>query len=464
MGSHRGRRPSRRGRGPVAWVEERVARELGLITDGTFPRSVARAWDRVHTQAKAWEAADGAYWALRRDLPDLRDAVRAALAGRSLARRRRDAAGHVLRAAGLGARERFEAAVAAADEVLELPAAELSPGSRTRLAPALAAAAQASEDVREAVLGQLLVPPEAGAERHRAAEEGLAAARELRREADAEVARLRRAERDHLVQEAARARDRRMAEPLAELGTAERAVSAAADTLRRAERALTVRLRRIEEQHAAAESAADALFEIRAAADRLTRWHQLPADPVADGAAPTRGGMPEPVLPPVRRPDRERTAGAPHGLPTVPEAQQAETGPDRRTGTPHWPPRRTTVRAHPVCVLRTVRRTGCATCPGTTPSAARSVPPWRFSPDRPAPRRLPAARTGPPSPPARPSAIRPRCVPGSPTRWPRCRTTRRSWATSPRTSATPSPRPNWPRLRSTWATAHHSSGSSRPWE
>ncbi|WP_432070834.1 hypothetical protein [Streptomyces sp. AA1529] len=314
----------------VAWVEERVARELGLITDGTFPRSVVRAWDRVHTQAKAWEAADGAYWALRRDLPDLRDAVRAALAGRSLARRRRDAAGHVLRAAGLGARERFEAAVAAADEVLELPAAELSPGSRTRLAPALAAASQASEDVREAVLGQLLVPPEAGAERHRAAEEGLAAARELRREADAEVARLRRAERDHLVQEAARARDRRMAESLADLGTAERAVSAAADTLRRAERALAVRLRRIEEQHAAAESAADALFEIRAAADRLTRWHQLPADPVADGAAPTRGGMPEPVLPPVRRPDRERTAGAPHGLPTVPEARQAETGPPDR--------------------------------------------------------------------------------------------------------------------------------------
>ncbi|MEW2219198.1 hypothetical protein AB0939_07755 [Streptomyces sp. NPDC006990] len=314
----------------VAWVEERVARELGLVTDGTFPRSVTRAWDRVHTQAKAWEAADGAYWALRRELPDLRDAVQAALAGRSVARRRRDAAGHVLKAAGLGARKRFEAAVAAADGVLELPVAELSPGSRSRLAPALAAAAQASEDVREAVLGRLLVPPEAGAERHRAAEERLAAARELQGKADAEAARLRRAERDHLVQEAAWARDRRLTEAVAELGTAERAVSAAADTLRRAERVLAVRLRRIEEQHAAAESAADALFEIRGAADRLTRWHQLPADPVADGAAPTRGGMPEPVLPPVRRPDRERAAGAPRGLPTVPEAPQAETGPPDR--------------------------------------------------------------------------------------------------------------------------------------
>ncbi|MFD4577761.1 hypothetical protein ACFWNK_36505 [Streptomyces sp. NPDC058417] len=52
----------------LAWVREDVARDLGLVTDATFPGEVADAWTTTTRAAEAWTAADQAYWALRRSV------------------------------------------------------------------------------------------------------------------------------------------------------------------------------------------------------------------------------------------------------------------------------------------------------------------------------------------------------------------------------------------------------------
>ncbi|ALO99335.1 hypothetical protein SHL15_8385 [Streptomyces hygroscopicus subsp. limoneus] len=54
----------------IAWVREDVARELGLVTDDTFPAQVAEAWSKVTKAGTAWVDADKAYWKLRRTMPD----------------------------------------------------------------------------------------------------------------------------------------------------------------------------------------------------------------------------------------------------------------------------------------------------------------------------------------------------------------------------------------------------------
>ncbi|MFE1856690.1 hypothetical protein, partial [Streptomyces sp. NPDC059489] len=64
----------------IAWVREDVARELGLVTDDNFPKSVADGWDKVKKATDAWVAADNAYWNTRRAMPDLRAAHQAARA------------------------------------------------------------------------------------------------------------------------------------------------------------------------------------------------------------------------------------------------------------------------------------------------------------------------------------------------------------------------------------------------
>ncbi|MFF0035889.1 hypothetical protein ACFYRG_06620 [Streptomyces mirabilis] len=57
----------------IAWVREDVARELGLVSDDTFPSRVADAWGKVTKASGAWVAADNAYWKQRRAMPDARD-------------------------------------------------------------------------------------------------------------------------------------------------------------------------------------------------------------------------------------------------------------------------------------------------------------------------------------------------------------------------------------------------------
>ncbi|MFE6281200.1 hypothetical protein [Streptomyces sp. NPDC057877] len=67
----------------LAWIREDIARELGLISDRTFPDRVAQAWDAVGKASKAWTSADQAYWKKRRTalpLREERDAARDALA------------------------------------------------------------------------------------------------------------------------------------------------------------------------------------------------------------------------------------------------------------------------------------------------------------------------------------------------------------------------------------------------
>ncbi|NUP39429.1 MAG: lonely Cys domain-containing protein, partial [Streptomyces sp.] len=76
----------------IAWVREDVARHLGLITDENFPEQLAEAWKKVNEAAEALTEADGEYWSLRRDIPDLRRAVDVAVAQRARARRRHYAA------------------------------------------------------------------------------------------------------------------------------------------------------------------------------------------------------------------------------------------------------------------------------------------------------------------------------------------------------------------------------------
>ncbi|MFE3032383.1 hypothetical protein ACFXKY_12100 [Streptomyces canus] len=71
----------------LAWVREDVARQLGLITDATFPEKVSDAWSRVTAAGTAWVDADKAYWSTRRALGEVRERQAAARERLTSARR-----------------------------------------------------------------------------------------------------------------------------------------------------------------------------------------------------------------------------------------------------------------------------------------------------------------------------------------------------------------------------------------
>ncbi|MEU8588767.1 hypothetical protein AB0C59_17470 [Streptomyces sp. NPDC048664] len=104
-----------------------------------------------------------------------------------------------------------------------------------------------------------------------------------------------------------------------ETALARQRVREAAAALKAARRALHLKVGAVRTAERTAESAAAAFHAVRAGADRLTRWHRLPAEPHGPDEAPRRAGLTEP--PPVRfnappakaRPAWERFTATPGG-------------------------------------------------------------------------------------------------------------------------------------------------------
>lgn len=144
----------------IAWVREDIARELMLITDTNFPKSVGEAWDAVKNVSGDWVKADQAYWKKRRasmGLPTERDAARAAL----------DRANDQVRSAQQVfdiARAEVTAVTAAAPEIRDGAAVQEREAARqladaqreSMAATELAASAQAAFEERRRVLPPLL--------------------------------------------------------------------------------------------------------------------------------------------------------------------------------------------------------------------------------------------------------------------------------------------------------------------
>ncbi|MEU2284325.1 hypothetical protein ABZ614_20690 [Streptomyces sp. NPDC013178] len=128
----------------MAWVREDVARHLGLIDDGNFPRQVARAWDAVTAADEAWTAADKRYWSLRRTG---QTELKAALAVAQMAL-------DELRERDLDIVPSVIAAQAALDELRaesgEADDAETRPEDQETLAERIAQATRELEEVRRA--------------------------------------------------------------------------------------------------------------------------------------------------------------------------------------------------------------------------------------------------------------------------------------------------------------------------
>ncbi|MFE6554325.1 hypothetical protein ACFVHS_38950 [Streptomyces sp. NPDC057746] len=171
----------------IAWVREDVARELGLVSDETFPPQVADAWSKVTRASDTWVGADKKYWQHRRAMSELHERL------------------------GAGRRE--------------LTAAKL------RLATAL--------------------------------------------EAD----RTRGAQPDSGPRPAAAER---------------REVRETAAALQAIRRELRVTYDAMKAELGKAESAAEDFHRVRAATDRLTRWHRLPAGPHGPDQPERRAGLTEP--------------------------------------------------------------------------------------------------------------------------------------------------------------------------
>lgn len=260
----------------LAWIRDDIARELGLITDRNFPPGVDAAWDAVTTASKAWIAADTAYWDRRRTAVDL-------IAERDTAQARSDAA-----------RARVQA----------------TQPPRDRAAAAVTAAANAVTDARrdaatERAADDLLVTAAREAldavDDSRPDHDGWAEILDAQRDAagaalataERETAGRRRAA-DLRIQEAGAGKadaDRRLATldtALADANADVAASTARRDTARTALAALRAELDGLRDT---AERAAAEYHRVRAATDRLTRWHQRAA---AHGAPPPPGAPPEP--------------------------------------------------------------------------------------------------------------------------------------------------------------------------
>ncbi|MFJ4895979.1 hypothetical protein ACIP5U_39285 [Streptomyces sp. NPDC088788] len=274
----------------LAWVREDVARDLGLVTDDNFPEQVAKAWDDVNDANSAWDEADAEYWRLRRKLPELHAELSHAISKRETAERQVQGTEHALRAAELAASSHYDAAVAKSDR-LSLEEAE----GRT---------AEASQELHSALLAELQ-HHEADSPDSTAAGDRVSAARRALEAATAEAERLRQEWYGSLKP----ARDAREAhvEPWVKgLQSARDAHAATLAAVRRAQVRLDERLRAVDGQRALAERAADAMADLRAAADQLTHWHRLPDDPGThrQPGAPIRGGVSEPQMPDFAPPEK----------------------------------------------------------------------------------------------------------------------------------------------------------------
>ncbi|MER7971979.1 lonely Cys domain-containing protein, partial [Streptomyces sp. NPDC096080] len=191
----------------LVWVREDVARQLGLITDDTFPAPVSAAWDKVKDAAKTWADEDGAYWELRRELPDLGHEADETRIARSGARRDLRVAKAAAKAERTAARARFTAATTAAAAVLTQAPADAAEPLGTPLRSAADLATQAQRTYQDALLETLT--EETPAPQRAAVEARIAGARQALTEANDLVRDLRRRERDRLTAEARRVMETR---------------------------------------------------------------------------------------------------------------------------------------------------------------------------------------------------------------------------------------------------------------
>ncbi|HET6856745.1 MAG TPA: hypothetical protein VFH94_06585, partial [Streptomyces sp.] len=331
----------------IAWVREDIARRIGLITEENFPKRLAEAWDKVKDSATDWAEQDEAYWALRRGIPDLKSAIDLAVAERSLARRRRRTVEAAAGAEIAAAQREFAVAARAADAARNQPPEGFSPAIEGYLRSAEAAAVEAHEELRSALLDDLLSDSAAPAASRAAAERRVDTARQAQEAADRLVDAVRQAERDRRIAEAVRIRDGRTAAAAESTSAARAAVRAAVHALRTAEGALQTRLDEVKAQELKAESAAEDLHHLRAGTDRLTHWHRLAEDPPSgvEGAPATRAGLPEPTVTDRRpapegktRPSRHSTkpkAAQKPGLDSIAEEGGPGPGASRPKPSPH---------------------------------------------------------------------------------------------------------------------------------
>ncbi|MEK8145837.1 hypothetical protein NKH18_45255 [Streptomyces sp. M10(2022)] len=437
----------------IAWVREDIARQLGLITDGNFPWA-RRGMGQVKAAATAWAEEDGKYWVLRRDLPDLEEALDQAHMEHFLAKRQARDAGRAVGREFAAARQDFAATVRAsavrvaavrtaatdtADAALNDPPASFSPALREPLQSALTLADGARQQLQDALLGD-----------HPSDSEGIANLVDIRRqelaEADSGVAavrereralriaegerdlRIAEAEQALLIAEAEQGRDDRLTAAGETLTGARDAAQAAFDARRSAQGALDTRIEEVAAQERKAEAAADNLHDLRTQTDRLTRWHQLPNE----GTAPTGGRLPKPVV-------NSSEGTVPQETAVPEETVQQETAArytdvtDQEDGSP---------------ALKSPGGSAYRLLDGPRDGnsffhALLSLLPRHRSP------LAPPRSTKPPP-----------CARGSPTRSPSYRRTRRSWRTCPRTSRTPSPKPRWTPPRSISAPTPRSARSS----
>ncbi|WEH43419.1 lonely Cys domain-containing protein [Streptomyces sp. AM 2-1-1] len=247
----------------MAWIREDVARDLGLIDATSFPQDVASSWDAADAAAKAWVAADNAYWKVRRPELDLRA--------------RRDTAEEEF----TSLREELPAALRA-EETAHEPLATAERALRTA-EEADADARTEAERVKKRVdtlegAGRRPVPTDPGSGQDEADRKLLSA--RLLAELTARVAagrvraladaRTLRRETEAATREAREAATLHREEVERRLPLARKRAEAVRDTWRD----VTERLAALKK---AADTAAAEHHRVRRAADRITRWYQLNA-------------------------------------------------------------------------------------------------------------------------------------------------------------------------------------------
>ncbi|NBM15782.1 hypothetical protein GUY61_08970, partial [Streptomyces sp. GC420] len=267
-------------------VREDVARELGLISDANFPASASKAWDAVGSAGKEWVSADTAYWKKRRPGAALYAEMRAAHGALEAAaeaardpRRAFEQARDVLRAEETALEqtlkdeardvETAQRNADAAHDALETVTAaweSLTPETEKWRRTALARVTSAEEDARSA----------------QTAADALIAAARLRTERARE--RVTEAEKEQVEPERNWEAARRLLDR----------ADARFDTARTAWETLRNELAELRSR---AETAAAEFHRVRAATDRLTRWHQRAATQEGRERLEAEGiGEPPPVV------------------------------------------------------------------------------------------------------------------------------------------------------------------------
>ncbi|WP_299531703.1 hypothetical protein [uncultured Streptomyces sp.] len=253
----------------IVRVRDDIARELGLIDDANFPPRVAKAWDAVGAASKSWTAADTAYWKKRRPGAGLYTALGAARTALDGAR--------AAAVAPLRAHEEARAAAGRADTALrDAEAAERTDRDSAREAVDLAHGRL--EEVTEA--WQKLPDGERfGKKASAVVSDAERDARTAQEAADDLVAAA--VGRTRSAREAAEAALARLTGPRAAAKAAEERVAAAEERHTAAHTAWDTLRTQLGVARARAEAAAVEYHRVRAATDRLTRWHRLAA--TADG-------------------------------------------------------------------------------------------------------------------------------------------------------------------------------------